>query len=163
MEFRLLGPLEVRDANRVVAVGGPRARALLAILLLHANEVMPADDLVFELWTKPPDTAGNSLQAHISRLRKALGSARLVTQKPGYLLKLADGERDVERFEALVAEGRQALANREPLRAGATLREALALWRGPALADLASEEFAGAEIRRLEEARRRRHRRANRG
>ena len=153
MEFRLLGPLEVRDANRVVAVGGPRARALLAILLLHANEVMPADDLVFELWTKPPDTAGNSLQAHISRLRKALGSARLVTQKPGYLLKLADGERDVERFEALVAEGRQALANQEPLRAGATLREALALWRGPALADLASEEFAGAEIRRLEEAR----------
>ena len=153
VEFRLLGPLEVREADQVVAVGGPRARALLAILLLHANEVMPADDLVYELWTKPPDTAGNSLQAHISRLRKALGSSRVVTQKPGYLLKLANGERDVERFEALVADGRQALANQEPVRAGAVLREALALWRGPALADLSSEVFATAEIKRLEEAR----------
>ncbi|MDQ3894110.1 MAG: AAA family ATPase [Actinomycetota bacterium] len=154
MDFRLLGPVEVREGDRIVAVGGARQRALLAILLLHANEVMPAEQLVHDLWElHPPETAVNTLQAHVSRLRKALGKSRIVTRSPGYLLTLEEGERDIERFDSLVEQGRQALASGNPANASRLLDEALMLWRGPPLADLSVERFAQPAIRRLEEAR----------
>src|SRR5215471_882699 len=153
MLFRLLGPLEVQENEDSLPVGGPRQRALLAILLLHANEVMPTDELVRDLWDAPPETAENTLHAHISRLRKVLGASRIVTKRPGYLLSLEEGERDLEHFQALVSQGRDALAAGDPEEAGRLLREALGLWRGAPLADLSPERFGGAEIRRLEEER----------
>ncbi|MDQ3874874.1 MAG: AAA family ATPase, partial [Actinomycetota bacterium] len=154
MDFRLLGPLEVREGDRLVAVGGPKQRALLAILLLHANEVLPAEQLVKDLWgAAPPETPENTLHAHISRLRKALGKTRILTRSPGYVLTLDDDERDVERFEALVAQGRRALRHGDAARASAVLGDALKLWRGAPLADLSLQRFAQAEIRRLEEGR----------
>ena len=150
MEFRILGPLEVRDADHEVPLGGPRQRALLAILLTHANEVVSRDRLIDELWGKePPETAGNILQGYISHLRKAVGQDAIVTRAPGYLVRLEPDRLDLHRFERLVERARDA----EPGEAAALLREALALWRGPALADFAYEPFAQAEAARLEELR----------
>jgi DNA-binding SARP family transcriptional activator len=150
MEFRLLGPLEVLEHDREVAVGGGKQRALLAVLLLHANEVVSTDRLLDDLWgSSPPATAGKSIQLYVSRLRKELGDARLITRAPGYVLRVERSELDVARFEQLVREARVA----EPERAARKLRDALALWRGPPLADLSYEPFAQAEISRLEELR----------
>jgi DNA-binding SARP family transcriptional activator len=150
MEFRLLGPLEVVEHDRVLAVGGGKQRALLAVLLLHANEVVSNDRLLDDLWgSSPPATAAKSIHVYVSRLRKELGEARVITRAPGYLLRVDRSELDVARFEQLVGEARVA----EPERAARKLREALSLWRGPALADLAYEAFAQAEIARLEESR----------
>src|SRR5215212_8391346 len=138
MEFRLLGPLEVVERDRVLMVGGGKQRALLAILLLHANEVVSTDRLLDDLWgSSPPATAAKSIQLYVSRLRKVLGDGRLVTRPPGYVLR-------VERSERLVGEARAA----EPAPAASKLREALDMWRGPPLADLAYEPFAQAEIAR---------------
>jgi DNA-binding SARP family transcriptional activator len=150
MDFRLLGPLEVADHDRKMALGGARQRSVLAILLLHVNEVVSTDRLVDELWgASAPDTASKALQVNVSRIRRAIGPGKLVTQAPGYVLQLDRSEYDLGRFEQLVAEaGRSA-----PETAAAKLREALALWRGPALADLAYESFAQPEIARLEELR----------
>jgi DNA-binding SARP family transcriptional activator/tetratricopeptide (TPR) repeat protein len=151
MEFRILGPLEVRQDEKVLPLGGAKQRALLAILLLHANEVVSIDRLVDELWgDAAPESAIKTLQVHVSQLRKSLGDADvLVTRPPGYLLRVEEGELDAERFERLVSGAR----SQPPARAAAMLRDALALWRGPPLADLAYESFAQAEIGRLEEQR----------
>ena len=150
MDFRLLGPLEVAEPDRKMALGGVRQRSVLAILLLHVNEVVSTDRLIDELWgASAPDTASKALQVNESRIRRAIGPGKLMTQAPGYVLQLDRSEYDLGRFEQLVAEaGRSA-----PETAAAKLREALALWRGPALADLAYESFAQPEIARLEELR----------
>ena len=156
MDFRILGPLEVLDEGRVVMLGGSKQRALLALLLLHANETLSPDRLIDELWgDRPPATAGKTLQAHVSRLRKALVAhdGAVVTRAHGYELRLDPGCLDAHRFERLVGEGRGALATARPEWALARLQEALALWRGPPLADLAYEPFAQGEIARLDELR----------
>src|SRR3954469_17022117 len=106
MEFRLLGPVEAVEHDRVVAVGGPRQRALLALLLLHANEVVSTDRLIDKLWAEhPPPTAGKTVQVYVSRLRKALGGERVVGRPPGYLLRVDRSELDLARFERLVGQG----------------------------------------------------------
>jgi DNA-binding SARP family transcriptional activator len=151
MEFRVLGQLEVVDGDRPVALTGARTRALLVLLLTSANQVVSADRLIDELWgTQPPRSAGNALQYHISRLRKALAPAEvIVTREPGYVIQVEPEQLDLLRFERLLSEARDA----RPDQAAGILREALALWRGPALADLELQPFAQAEIGRLEELR----------
>ena len=156
MEFRILGPLEVGEPGRPLALGSAKQRALLAILLLHANEPVSTDRLIEDIWgERPPADAGKSLQIHVSRLRKTLGPADgiVVTQPNGYLIKLGPNDVDLQRFERLAVEGRRALAGGDPGRANGRLGEALALWRGAPLADFAFEPFAQAEIARLEELR----------
>ena len=158
MEFRILGQLEVRHEGHALPIGGAKQRALLALLLLHANETITADRLIDELWGEhPPATAAKTLQVHISRLRKtlAVGTLRgsddcLLTRQRGYEIRLAPGDLDAERFELLASEGR-AEATVRPDRAVSALEEALSLWRGPPLEDLAFEPFAQLEIARLEE------------
>jgi WD40 repeat protein/DNA-binding SARP family transcriptional activator len=155
VDFRLLGPLEVFDDDgREVAVKSGRQRALLAVLLLRANELVSSDALVEELWGEsPPPTAHKMLHNQVSALRRALGAnGRLETRGSGYRLKVAQGERDVDRFEALVARGRERLCL-DPQEAAAAFRRAIDLWRGPALADLSYEPFASREVARLEDAR----------
>jgi DNA-binding SARP family transcriptional activator len=153
MEFCVLGSLEVRDEGRLVDLGGARQRALLSILLLHRNTVVPAERLIDQLYgAHPPPTAGKSLQVHVSRLRKALGGdGRLVTRQGGYGLELSGDEVDVDRFAALVEAGRRALMAGEPERSAVALEEALELVRGPAFQDVAYEDFAQAEIAKLGE------------
>ena len=161
MEFQVLGPLEVHREGGLVALGPAKQRAVLAILLVRANELVSSDRLIEELWPEPPKTAANTLQVYVGRLRKALEPGRtqrapgelLATMPPGYLLRIAPDELDADRFERLVGEGRDAAAARDPAAAAARLRQALALWRGPALADFAYDPFAQAEIARLEELR----------
>jgi DNA-binding SARP family transcriptional activator len=162
MEFRILGPLEVVDGGRVLDVGGARQRALLAILLTRANQVVPRDTLVDALFGEEPrEAATNLVQVYVSRLRKALepererrsGGSVVVTRAPGYLIRAGPDELDLHRFERLAEEGRRALAAGDAAEAAARLREALELWRGPALADFAYEEFASVESARLEELR----------
>jgi DNA-binding SARP family transcriptional activator len=151
MEFRILGPLEVIERGRPLELGGSRQRALLALLLTHANEVVSTDRLIDELWgARPPKTAPNALQYHVSRLRKALGrDDAIVTRQPGYLICVEPDELDLLRFERLVEEAQRSQSER----AARLLRDALRLWRGPALADVADEPFAREEARRLEELR----------
>jgi len=151
MEFRLLGPLEVVDDGRAVAVERQRARAVLAFLLLHANEPVSAELLIDEVWgPEPPKSAAASLQNYVSHLRKALGREVLATEAGGYVLRVDPERFDVARFERLVADARRAA---EPRDRAERLRAALALWRGPALEDLRFESFAQQAIRRLEEQR----------
>ena len=153
IEFRVLGPLEAVQDGRSIALGGPKQRALLALLLLNANEVVSSDRLIDELWgQEPPETVRTVLQVYVSRLRKELGQA-LATRPPGYVLRVEPGELDLDRFEELAAQGRRALTAGDAVVASGRLGEALACWRGPALADLAFEPFAQREIARLEEAR----------
>jgi DNA-binding SARP family transcriptional activator/ABC-type branched-subunit amino acid transport system substrate-binding protein len=160
-EFRILGPLEVLDDGRPVDLGGPKQRALLAALLLRANEVVSQDTLIDDLWGEsPPATAPKTLQAYVSRLRKALAgandavpSARLETQGHGYVLRIAPEALDAHVFQRRLEEGRQALTRDDPKLAADRFRQALALWHGPPLADLAYESFAQPEIARLEELR----------
>ena len=149
MEFHILGPLEVVERGRVVPLGGSRQRALLALLLTRANEVVSADRLIDELWPEPPQNAANALQYHVSQLRKSLGPDSIVTRAPGYVLEVGPNALDLLRFERLVADAERAA----PTAAAELLREALALWRGPALADVADEPFAQVEVPRLEELR----------
>jgi DNA-binding SARP family transcriptional activator len=151
VEFRILGPLEVVDRGRRLTLGGSRQRALLALLLTRANGVVSTDRLIDELWgARPPIGAANALQYHVSQLRKTLAPEEvIVTREPGYLMQVAPDELDLFRFERLVEESRRA----PPELAARLLREALGLWRGPALADLSHEPFAQAEILRLEELR----------
>jgi DNA-binding SARP family transcriptional activator len=149
MEFRILGPLEVGEEGRVLRLGGPKQRALLASLLLHANEVVSRDRLIDELWgASPPDTAPTALQVYVSQLRKALGRDLILTQPPGYVIRVGDGELDLHRFERLVATARA----EEPAQAARLLRKGLALWSGAPLAEL-GDSFARAERARLEEQR----------
>ena len=152
LEFRVLGPFEVSEGGRPLDVGSGKQRALLALLLLRAGEVVSTDGVVDALWgERPPPSAPNSVHIYVSRLRRALGNGRLETRGHGYLLRLGSQELDLGRFEPLLVEGREALAGGDATRAAETLRAALSLWRGPPLSDFASEPFAQTEIARLEE------------
>src|SRR5262245_19595687 len=127
MKFRILGPLEALEEGRPVALGGSKQRALLAILLLHANNVVSRDRLTDHLWGgSPPDTAQTALQVHISQLRKILGRDTILTRAPGYSIQVGPDQLDLDRFERLVDQARA----QEPAEAADTLRAALALWRG---------------------------------
>jgi predicted ATPase/DNA-binding SARP family transcriptional activator len=159
MEFRILGPLEALVEGRDVALAGSKRRALLALLLVHANETISIERLIDELWGEsPPATAARTVQAHVSRLRKALGVGNdtdgvIVTRERGYELTLDPERLDALRFERLVAEGRSELAAGDPNRAAAAFEAALALWRGAPLAGLANEPFVQREAARLEDLR----------
>jgi DNA-binding SARP family transcriptional activator len=138
MEFRLLGPLEVRENGRAIELGAAKQRALLAVLLLNANRVVSTDTLIESLWgERAPETAAKALQVYVSQLRKAVGRDRIVTRAPGYELVVGPDELDLDRFERLVAKEEYG--------------EALRLWRGSPLADFAYEPFAQSEIARIEE------------
>ncbi len=150
MNFRILGPLEVTNDGKTLPLGGTRQRAVLALLLLHANEVVSTDALVDRLWGgRPPRTATKALQVYVSNLRKRLGRDVLMTRAPGYVLRVEPDELDLYQFERLVVEARA----QDPETASSLLGNALSLWRGTALADFAYEPFAQAEIMRLEELR----------
>jgi DNA-binding SARP family transcriptional activator/streptogramin lyase len=154
VEYRLLGEFEVLDAGGPIEIAPGRQRSLLALLLLHENTVVSTDRLVDDLWDgSPPGTAEKTIHVYVSRLRKRLPGGRLVTRGSGYLLRVEDGELDAARFESMLRDGRGALAAGEAGRAARVLADALALWRGPAFADLTYEPFAQAEIARLEELR----------
>jgi DNA-binding SARP family transcriptional activator len=156
MDFRILGPLVVSDDERSsVELGGARARALLAILLLRRNTVVSPDILIEELYGgQAPPTAAKSLQVHVSRLRSALRPEnRLHTRPGGYVLELAPDELDADRAARLLAKGRQARGTGDLDAAATVLDSALGLWRGPPLADVAYDGFAQDEIARLEELR----------
>jgi WD40 repeat protein/DNA-binding SARP family transcriptional activator len=144
MDIRVLGPVEASAGGKPVFVGAGKPRAMLALLALNAGSTISTDRLVEGLWgQEPPATAAKMVQLYVSQLRKALAEgsdgAEIVTRGRGYELRLGDGELDARRFEQLVAAG--------------AAREALSLWRGAALADVADEPFAAAEIRRLDERR----------
>ena len=151
MFFEILGPLQVHDEHGVVQVGGPKPRAVLAVLLLHANRPVSAEHIAMALWG--PDAAAGAtrtVQVHVSRLRKALAGACVIETTPaGYRISLEPEQLDAARFARLVAEGRERLEADEAERSSELLREALALWRGRPLADLEFEPFAQAEIARL--------------
>ena len=150
MDFRILGPLEAVADGGVVALDAAKPRALLAILLLRAGEPVSRDRLIEDLWDgRPPATAAKVLQTYVSQLRKALGSEVIVTRPAGYELVVEPDGLDLHRFERLVTEARGS----DPTVAAGRLREALALWRGPPLAEFAYEPWAQAEIARLEELR----------
>jgi DNA-binding SARP family transcriptional activator len=154
LRFRILGPLEVEQEGKVLQLGGKQRQSLLAVLLLHANEPVASEQLIDELWgDTAPDTAAKIIQNNVSQLRKLLRPGVLRTSGRGYLLGAAPDELDARNFERLAGEGREALARDDAPTASATLREALALWRGPALADFVYEPFAQSEITRLEELR----------
>src|SRR3954453_13420469 len=156
VDFGILGPLQALEGEGEVALGGGKQRALLALLLLHANETLSADRVIDQLWgERPPATAGKALQVHISNLRKALGGGDgiVLTRDRGYELRLEPEQLDARRFERLVAEGRDGRSAGRPERAAGALESGLALWRGPPLADLAYEGFARAEAGRLDELR----------
>ena len=134
MEFRLLGPLEVcRDGERLV-LGGPKQRAILAILLLDANQVVPRGRLLADVWGERAPGSEHSLDVHISRLRKTLASGgegdALIRRGRGYLLRVEEGALDLVRFEQQIAAGQQALAEGHPAAAASLLDEGLGLWRG---------------------------------
>src|SRR4051812_19833684 len=162
MEFRVLGPLEVHHRGRLVAVRGRRQRALLAKLVLDLGEAVPDERLLEDLWgDDQPASGGTALRVRVSQLRKALAAgspggdagAAIVTRGSGYALEADPEQVDARRFERLVGEGREAIREGRPAEAVPLLDEGLALWRGPALADLAYEQFAQLEIARLEELR----------
>ena len=161
LEFRLLGPVQAFRDGRPVALGPPKARALLGYLLLHPGEVVSAERLIDVLWNEsPPATAGHAVQVYVAGLREGLEPDRgpgtpacvLRTQRPGYQLAVAREQVDAHRFEALVGQARRWAESGDRLRAAETLRTAAALWRGPALADVAGGSFAAA-VQRLDELR----------
>ena len=150
MEFRILGPLEVEDDGRPIALGGDKQRSLLALLLLGRGRPVSTERLIEEIWHgEPPATAVKSIQVYAARLRSALGPERVVKRSRGYELVVAPGEVDADRFEQLVV----AASGVPPAEAASSLKEALALWRGHPLADLSLEPWAEAGIARLEERR----------
>jgi DNA-binding SARP family transcriptional activator/predicted ATPase len=154
MRVRILGPFHLEDDSRRIMSVGVRQRAVLAALVLHANEVIPSEQLLVELWGQDsPASAANALQAAISRLRRVLPSDRLITAAPGYMLRVFPAELDAAQFEQFIFEGRDALAAGAAAEAVQLLDQAMALWRGPALTDFIYEPFAQAEIARLEELR----------
>jgi DNA-binding SARP family transcriptional activator/pimeloyl-ACP methyl ester carboxylesterase len=153
VEFRLLGPLEVIDGTAPVRLSAGKQRALLALLLLNANHTVSREQIVDDLWGDDvPDSAQKMVQIHVSQLRKALPEPRVHTRAPGYLIEIGDDELDLPRFERLAAEGRRALSEDDAPGAARLLADALALWRGPALAEF-TEPFAAHERARLEELR----------
>jgi len=162
LDFRILGPLEVVGESGALRLGGPKRRGVLAILLLNANRVVPIDRLADDLYgDATPASAVTQLQGHVSQLRKLLDPDRpagapgslLETREPGYLIRVAPEQIDLQRFEQQTESAVRALARGDAADAAAGLRRALDLWRGPALADLAGEPFAQPAIARLEELR----------
>lgn len=150
LEFRVLGPLEVIEEGEQVAVAGRTQRALLATLLLQSGRVVSTDRLVFDLWgEEPPRAAVPALHNAVAKLRKQLGAGVLERRSPGYVLRVAREQIDAHRFETALGAARKAGAEER----GRLLRNALELWRGPPLAEFTFEQFAQAEIRRLEELR----------
>ena len=150
MDFLILGPLELHDGDREVRLRGGKERALLALLLLNANRTLAIDRIVDDLWgEEPPDSAQKMVQIYVARLRKDLPADTVLTRPPGYAVAVEPGRLDLDRFETLVAEARGAPAEQ----AADRFRAALELWRGPALAEFASEPFAALEAARLEELR----------
>ena len=147
----MLGPFEVRDGDRVVPLPRKKHRALLALLLLRAGEVVSADQVVEELWgSNPPKTALGALHNYVSQLRKTLGVEVIETHGRGYVAHVDVDRLDAARFERLTSEARTAASTETR---ASDLRTALELWRGPALADLVYEPFAATEAARLEELR----------
>jgi DNA-binding SARP family transcriptional activator len=155
LEFRILGPLEVVGDDGPLPLGGPKQRATLAILLLHANRVVSIDRLADDLYAgAPPVTAVTQVQRQISGLRTALGAESAIeTRAPGYLIRVAPDRLDLARFEGHASQAGRALVRGEAREAADLLRDALSLWRGAPLADLAYEPFAQVAIGRLEEIR----------
>jgi len=150
VEFRILGPFEVEGSGGTLSLGGQRQRALLALLILRRNEQVLTSRLIDDLWgEEPPATAQKTVQVYVSRLRGELGESRIETHGRGYMLLLDDGELDLQVFEQLVTRSEQ----QPPPSAAATLREALALYRGQPLGDLGHEQWALSEVARLEELR----------
>jgi len=150
----MLGPFQLMEGGRQITVGGVRQRTVLADLLLHANEVIPSERLLVDLWGEDsPPSAANALQAAISRVRRVLPPDRLITTGPGYMLRIFPAEFDIAEFEQLFLQGRNALAAAAEAEAVELLDRAMTLWRGPPLADFRYEPFAQAEIARLEELR----------
>ncbi|MFL5937240.1 MAG: BTAD domain-containing putative transcriptional regulator [Gaiellaceae bacterium] len=148
--FRILGPLEAENESGPIALRGQKQRSLLALLLIHAGETLSGDRLVDELWgEQPPRTATTSLHNLVVQLRKLLGPDLLLTKPPGYVLRIPPDALDLKVFERLVGEARRST----PEESVRLLRDALALWRGPPLADVTYERFAEGEIQRLEELR----------
>ena len=154
VEYRVLGPLEVLVDGRPVRLGAPKHRATLALLVCRPNTVVPSARLVDGLWgDEPPASVGNLVQGYVSGLRKVLGKEAIETQGAGYVLRIERGALDLQRFEELAHDGSRALEQGDPASASASFREALALWRGPALADLADEPALELVSNRLEELR----------
>jgi DNA-binding SARP family transcriptional activator/tetratricopeptide (TPR) repeat protein len=161
LEFRMLGPLEVWAGAERLDLGGPKPRAILAVLLVNANQVVSIDRLIDEVWGEaPPPTARNLIQCYVSRVRRVLrgrsGSASgqvLVTRPPGYLLQVEAGELDLHHFEGLAGQARRAAANDDLEGAAEAWRAALALWRGPPLDGVVSEALRRRVVPRLQEAR----------
>jgi YVTN family beta-propeller protein len=154
VEFGVLGPVEAREEGAVVPLGGPKQRALLAVLLLARSEAVSRDRLIDALWgEQPPATAPHTVDAYVSRLRKLVGTDRLTRSAGGYVLHLEPGELDLDRFDGTVTDGRALLSEGRASEAAATLRSALALWRGPALADVLYEPFGSRAAEALEERR----------
>jgi DNA-binding SARP family transcriptional activator len=150
VEFRILGPLEVLDGERQVSVPGRRERAVLAYLLLHANEVVSSSRLIDELWgDEPPEFARKSVQVRIAGLRKVVGPDCIVSERSGYLVHLQGNQLDLSQFEELLS----ASAASDAATSVGLLDEALGLWRGPPLADFSEEPWAGGAVARLEELR----------
>jgi DNA-binding SARP family transcriptional activator len=158
VEFRILGPLEVAVEGTPVVLGPAKQRALLGILLLHANEVVPRERLVDELWgERPPPTATKIVQVYVSQLRRALdahgGGDVLRTRAPGYVAAVEDEQLDARRFATLVAQARKHAEAEGMDQAAEAYADALALWRGPVLADLVLESHARINAERLAELR----------
>jgi DNA-binding SARP family transcriptional activator len=151
MEYRILGPFYVARNGVEVVVGSGRRRALLALLLLHANEAVSTDRLVDELWGETHAASSTRVvRNYVWNLRRALGEGVLITRGRGYALRVEPGELDLDRFNDQVADGRRALAAGDPARAAAAFGAALDLWHGPPLSDFTYDEFAKADIERLE-------------
>lgn len=154
LEFRMLGPVEALVDGAPAPLGGTRQRAVLALLLAHANEVVPVDQLIDGVWDDaPPDTAANVLQGYVSHLRKVLGRQTIATRGRGYAVVVDDGALDLHRFERYAAAGAGERAAGRAARASADLGAALALWRGPALSDLADLPAVRPIAQRLDELR----------
>jgi predicted ATPase/DNA-binding SARP family transcriptional activator len=162
LDFRLLGPLEVRAGGEPLPLGGTKQRTVIAILLLHANEPVAADRLIDAIWgDHPPGTAKTALQGYITQLRHSLEPSRLkrsagevlVTTPAGYVLRVGQGQLDRDRFESFARRGHDALATKRVSQAAELCRSGLELWRGPALAEFAYEAWAQGEADRLEERR----------
>jgi len=147
MRVRLLGPVDVMDGGEMLPVSGLRRKAVLATLALHAGQVVGTGRLVDAVWGETAPAALNTLQSHVSYLRTVLGKAAIVARAPGYLLDLGDDGTDVLLAERLLRQGAQSA---DPARAAADLREALALWRGRPLADLAGLAWLEQQAGRLE-------------
>ncbi len=152
MEFRILGPLEVSTADGPLVLGGRKQRLVLAHLIVRANDVVQTDVLIDEVWgDEPPDSVRSTLQGYVSHLKRALGD-RLEGRTSGYVLHVREGELDASSFEQMVKDAKTSLTS-DPAEAASRFAEALALWRGPAFADLADEPSLRGEIARLEELR----------